>query len=61
MLNYNEKNLNILQKLQNRGMRAILGVNKYTNVNKMLDSKLVFDKAKIFHNTCVLVYLCTSI
>lgn len=38
MLNFSENSMNIMQKVQNRAMRAILRCNRYTSIRQMLDA-----------------------
>lgn len=57
MINYSQNYLDVLQKLQNRSMRMILGVNKYTKINLMLETlgwMSVWERVK--YNTMIMVY-----
>lgn len=57
MVNYSENQLNCLQKLQNRAMRIVLRVNKYTNIKIMLNTlKWMSVRQKIVFNTCVFIH-----
>lgn len=56
MLNYSKSNIDLLQKLQNRAMRIILKVNRYTNVKLMLDTLgWLSVKQRMIWNSCVLI------
>lgn len=49
--------MDILQKTQNRGMRAILRCNRYTRVKDMLDALGFLNIwQKMVYNICVFIY-----
>lgn len=53
----NETELNKIQLLQNRGMRILLGCNKYTSIKSMLDCLFWMTiKQRVYFNTIVLIY-----
>lgn len=57
MINYNQNKLNILQKLQNRAARVILGVNKYTAIKDMLEALgWLSVRQRMIYNTCIFIY-----
>lgn len=57
MINYTQNHIDILQKLQNRAMRIILGVNKYTRIDLMLDTLgWMSIRQRLKYNTLVLVH-----
>lgn len=57
MLNYSEKMINKIQKVQNRAMRLILGVNKYTHIKDMLEVLSWMNiKQKVIYNSCTLIH-----
>lgn len=57
MLNYNQAQLKNLQKVQNRAMRIVLGVNKHTNIKTMLDVLgWMSIHQRVIYNTCILVF-----
>lgn len=57
MINYSQNKLDIFQKLQNRAMRVILGVNKYTSVAKMLETLgWLSIKQRMMYNLGIFVY-----
>lgn len=57
MINYTDDRLDVLQKLQNRAMRAILNVNKYTSVSLMLKTlSWMSRRQRIIYNTCLFVF-----
>lgn len=53
----NETDFNKLQLLQNRGMRILLGCNKYTSIKSMLDCLFWMTiKQRVYFNTIVLIF-----
>lgn len=57
MLNMNKHCMNMLQKTQNRAMRAILRVNRYTTIENMLDALCFMSmEQRAKYNVCVTVY-----
>lgn len=57
MINYSQQKLDILQKLQNRAMRIILGVNKYTPIKDMLNAlNWLSIRQRMIFNTCILIF-----
>ncbi|CAD6230297.1 GSCOCG00006743001-RA-CDS [Cotesia congregata] len=57
MLNFNENKLDELQKVQNRAMRLILGVNKYTSIKSMLLTLGMLNvRQRIMYNCCIFIH-----
>lgn len=56
MLNYTDSDMSVLQKLQNRAMRIILKVNRYTEIRLMLSTLgWMSVKQKMMYDTLILV------
>lgn len=57
VLNYSQSSVTMLQKLQNRAMRIILGVNRYTEISKMLDTLGYMSiNQRLVYNCCILIH-----
>lgn len=57
MINYDDNKINILQKMQNRAIRNILLVNKYTSIKLMLETLgWLSIRQQIIYNTCIFIY-----
>lgn len=57
LINLSEKNIDLLQKTQNRAMIVILGVSKFTPIKEMLNALQFMNiRQRIRYNTCILVY-----
>lgn len=57
MLNFSENSMDIMQRVQNRAMRAILQCNKYTPIRKMLDAlSFMTIKERMLYNVCLFVH-----
>lgn len=60
MINYSLGDLDKLQKVQNRAMRLVLGVSKYTRVSDMLETLgWMSIKQRMVFNTCILIHKLT--
>lgn len=57
MLNFSENDMDIMQRAQNRAMRAILQCNRYTPIRKMLDAlSFMTIKKRMLYNVCLFVH-----
>lgn len=57
MVNFSKFNIQRLQKIQNRAMRAILRCDRYTPIKSMLEALCFMSiQQRIYYNTCILVY-----
>lgn len=57
MMNYNKQQLAVLQKIQNRAMRIILGVNKYMRIHEMLEALGWMSASQlIMYKCCILIH-----
>lgn len=57
MLNYSEFNMKVMQKAQNRAMRAILKCNRFVPIQQMLDALgFMTVKERMVYNVCLFVH-----
>lgn len=57
MLNFSQRMMEMLQKTQNRAMRIILNVNRYTAIKSMLEALCFMNvRQRMEYNVCILVY-----
>lgn len=57
LINMNDYSMQMLQRAQNRAMRAILGCNRYTPVKDMLDALCFLNvKQRMVFNVCIMVH-----
>ncbi|CAG5110753.1 Protein of unknown function [Cotesia congregata] len=57
MINFSLADMDRIQKIQNRAMRLVLGVNKYTRVSDMLETLgWMSVKQRIIFNTCIFIH-----
>ncbi|XP_044582916.1 uncharacterized protein LOC123263936 [Cotesia glomerata] len=57
MMNYNQRQLNVLQKIQNRAMRIVLGVNRYTRTSEMLAALGWMSVSQLMvYRCCILIH-----
>lgn len=55
--NYSQDEMNKMRKVQNRAMRLVLGVKKYTNIKLMLETLgWLRIKQRVIFNRCILIY-----
>lgn len=57
MLSYTQELLDRMQKVQNKGMRLVLGVNKYTSIKSMIETLGWMDiRQRMIYNCCILIH-----
>lgn len=57
MLNFSENSMSVMQKAQNRAMRAILRCNRFISIRQMLDAlSFMTAKERMLYNICIFVH-----